>query len=204
MNTSDTIRKHLEQAIALDPDYTAARYLLAMQLLEADLLPAAQQAFTESVNCATRSTHKLVERATKYRSTNDFAKAKGYMQKMLEENRLAANACCQLGDLLSGQGDNEGAREQYSAAVEFDPTCARAYYELGMLEKEADMVLVAREHFYKVIEHEFNFAAAHLQLSMVITADDEFDLAQNHYLIALDLDAGLEDPELSARFRYNP
>ena len=75
----ETIRTHLEQAIKLDPDFTAPRYRLAVQLLEADLLPAARQAFVESVSCATRSAHQLVERATNCRQANDFIKAKRYL-----------------------------------------------------------------------------------------------------------------------------
>ncbi len=201
MNRLDTIKDHLEQAIALAPDYTAPRYELALQLVRADALPAAQQAFEDAVNCATVCVTHFVRAATNCRQTNDFAKAKIYLEKMIGENRLAAMASCQLGDILWARDDLTGAKQRYTAAVDFDPTCAKAYYELGLLEHAAGMLLLAREHFYKAIEHEFTYADAHLQLSIVITADDEYEPAQNHYLIALDLDPRLEDPELNVRFK---
>ncbi len=200
MNTWETIQTHLEQAIKLAPDYTAPRYQLAVQLLEADLLPAARQAFVESISCALRRAHRLVEEATNSRQANDFFKAKRCMQLMMGENRLAAKACCRLGTIELAHGDTKMAREQFSSAIEFDPACAQAYFELGQLEQAAGRLVLAREYYYKTVEHEFTRGLAHLQLSLVITADDEFELAQNHYLIALDLEPGLEQTDLNIRF----
>lgn len=200
MSSPEVVQAHLKRAIELDPDYPDPYYHLALQQIEQHNLPAAQLHLQRAVEAASRSADSFQARERKLIAANQFDAAKHCSFKSHELRLFTARACYRLGLLLGGLGDGPAAEKQFRQATELDPTLAEAYHQLGCIALGRRKQKAARSFFEQAVEVDFTLARAHLELAKVITAPDENGIARNHYLIALDLEAGLQDRALNRRF----
>lgn len=200
MSSPDLAQYHLERAIALDPDYAAPLYHLALYLKQQDRSHEALQYLRQAAEVAARRAEAHVIRTTEYTENHQYDRAKRYLLKSHEERALSALASYELGLILLSDGQSGEAEEQFTRAVESDPTHANAYYQLGCIALEQGREKEARDLFEKAIEMDFTHAPAHLELAYLIPSDEDKETAKNHYLIALDLDASLKRTELEKRF----
>lgn len=196
MSSPDLPQYHLERAIALDPDYAAPRYHLALYMKQQDRVQEALRYLRQAVEVAARAAETLAMRATECSENHQFDSAKRYLLRSQDERALSALAGCELGLILLGEGQSGEAEKQFTQAVESDPTHADAYYQLGRIALEQGREKGARELFEKAVDMDFTHAPAHLELAYLIPSDEDQETAKNHYLIALDLDASLRCAEL--------
>lgn len=199
MSSPDLAQYHLERAIALDPDYAAPRYHLALYLKQQERVQETLRYLGQAVRVATRVADALAASATEYSENHQFERAKRCLHKSQAEKALAALAGCELGLILLGEGQSAEAEKRFTQAVESDPTHADAYYQLGRIALEQGREKGARELFEKAVDMDFTHAPAHLELAFLIPSDEDQEAARNHYLIALDLDASLRCAELEKR-----
>ncbi len=136
MSSPDLAQYHLERAIALDPDYAAPLYHLALHLKKHDRVQEALRYLRQAVEVAARAAETLAMRATECSENHQFDSAKRYLLKSQEESALSALAGCELGLILLGDGQSAEAEKQFTRAVESDPTHAGAYYQLGRIALE--------------------------------------------------------------------
>ncbi len=200
LSSPDWAQYHLERAIALDPDYAAPLYHLALYMKKQDQVQEALRYLRQAVEVATRGAEALAMRATEYSENHKFERAKRCLRKSQAERALSALAGCELGLILLGDGQSAEAEKQFTRAVESDPTHADAYYQLGRIALEQGREKGARELFEKAVEMDFTHAPAHLELAFLIPSDEDQEAARNHYLIALDIDASLKCTKLEKRF----
>ncbi len=200
MSSPDLAQYHLERAIALDPDYAAPLYHLALYLKKHDRVQESLRYLRQAVEVAARAAETLAMRATECSENHQFDRAKRCLLKSLEERALSALASYELGLILLGDGQSGEAEKQFTQAVESDPTHADAYYQLGRIALDKGREKGARALFEKAVEMDFTQAPAHLELAYLIPPDDDQETARNHYLIALDIDASLKCTELEKGF----
>ncbi|UCD37280.1 MAG: tetratricopeptide repeat protein [Fidelibacterota bacterium] len=200
MNSPDAVQYHLERAIALDPDYSAPLFRLALYMQEQGRDPEAMQYLRQTVEVAGRSADMQAVRATEYGEHHQFDRARHALIKSHEEKALAARASYELALILLSTGDSGEAEKQFTQAVESDPTLADAYYQLGLMALRDDREKEARRFFENTVAVDLKHAQAHIELAKIISDDEDAELAKNHYLIALDLDADLRDEGLELRF----
>ena len=198
MSPLDVAQAHLKRAIELDPDYPDPYYHLALQLIEQNRLPAAEWHLQRAVELASRSAEAFEEREKELITANQFGAAKRYGFKSHERRLFSARACYHLGLVLREIGDKSAAAKQFTQATALDPTLAKAYYQLGCAALEQQQA--ARSFFEQAVKADFTLARAHYELARLITAPDENEIARNHYLIALDLEAGMQNQALDKRF----
>ncbi|UCH61986.1 MAG: tetratricopeptide repeat protein [Fidelibacterota bacterium] len=200
MIPSDLARYHLERAIELDPDNAAPRYHLALYLKEQGLVQEAIIHLRHAVEVAMRGAEAFASRAVEYGESHQYDRAKRYLLRSKEERTLSALASYELGLILMSGGQNNEAEEQFTHAVESDPTHADTYYQLGRIELEKGREREARDLFEEAVEMDFTHARAHIELACLIPSDEDKKTAENHYLIALDLDESLKRNDLEKRF----
>lgn len=198
MSSPDVAQAHLKRAIELDPDYPDPYYHLALQLIEQNRLPAAELHLRQAVELASRSAEAFDERESKLIAANQFEAAQHISFKSHALRLFSARACYRLGMLLRETGDGPAAQKQFTQATVLDPALAEAYYQLGC--GALGQHPAARSFFEQAVKADFTLARAHLKLAELITAPEEKEIARNHYLIALDLEAGLQSPVLDKRF----
>lgn len=99
-------------------------------------------------------TAAMSELGTLYLTAGDLANAGRWQQRILADHPDDIDARLALGVVLFNQGELEAAEQQWTRAVELDPTKAEPHYNLGFLHLAADPPDMdqVEAHWAKVIE----------------------------------------------------
>jgi tetratricopeptide (TPR) repeat protein len=98
-----------------------------------------------------------------------------------------------LGIVLSGRGDTDGAIAHYRQAVELRPSYSEAHYNLGRLLAQKGQLGDAVAHYQKALEVNPADAEAHNNLGATLFASGRADEAVAHYQKALEIQPDYSD-----------
>jgi tetratricopeptide (TPR) repeat protein len=87
-------------------------------------------------------------------------------------------------------GQYDEARSAYDAALEQDPTCCEARYNLGSLAEDRGDVEAAVRCYRQALELSPDYADAHFNLAGALARSGRADEAVAHWQRYLELDAG--------------
>ena len=121
----------LEQAVALDPDYTDARINLGMVYAELGQLDLAERQFRRASVLDSQMVEPYLNLADIYLQRGDKELARQYYQKALATGQKTAAVRTRLGMLLGQNGNPEGAYDNFRQAVEADSLYSPARLNWG-------------------------------------------------------------------------
>jgi tetratricopeptide (TPR) repeat protein len=98
-----------------------------------------------------------------------------------------------LGIVLNGQGDIDGAIAHYRQAIELRPSYSEAHYNLGRLLAQKGQLGDAIAHYQKALELNPADAEAHNNLGATLFASGRADEAVAHYRKALEIQPDYSD-----------
>ena len=128
-----------------------------------------------------------------------WQQAAGYRDLItLYTSTLAKNPGCwmahyNLGIVLNGQGDIDGAIAHYRQAIELRPSYSEAHYNLGRLLAQKGQLGDAIAHYQKALELNPADAEAHNNLGATLFASGRADEAVAHYRKALEIQSDYSD-----------
>jgi tetratricopeptide (TPR) repeat protein len=91
--------------------------------------------------------------------------------------------------LLHRLGRYDDARQAYTRALQHDPRCAEAAYNLGSLDEDCGDVEQAVRHYRRALEVSPDYADAHFNLAAALARTGRNSEAVAHWQRYLELDA---------------
>jgi Flp pilus assembly protein TadD len=137
-------RAHLEQAVALRPDYVRARTALGVVLAKLNDAKGAKQLLEQAIAQGDMAPETRYELSRVYKSLGEVEKAKEQIDAYRQLNgaqsdRAQAAGKAQMGDQAMEAGDPQKAAALYREAIESNPGEALLQYKLAMaLDKSND------------------------------------------------------------------
>lgn len=183
-------RTHLEEAVALNPNYYNARYNLGVSLLELKEFPEARIQLAKALELGGTEPEIRFKYATALRNLGETELAKQQLdlyQKQLQLNQryaLAASKTAQ-GDKEFATGDPQKAAADYREAAEATPEDPQVVYKLALaLDKTGD---TAGEHaaLEQAVKLNPGFALAQNQLGYLASKDGDSAGAEAHFRLAV-------------------
>ena len=163
---------HLEKAVDLEPGYREARYALAN----------AYRAMGRDEDAA--------DQLARY-SQADATARRHYADPLIEAmdsiRASSAQASFDEGSSLGSQGDLEGARSAYQAALEIDPGYVQAHVNLIAVHGELGNHALAAEHYSRAVELNPSIAEAHYNYGVALHFADNYQGAADAFAKALDV-----------------
>jgi predicted O-linked N-acetylglucosamine transferase (SPINDLY family) len=98
------------------------------------------------------------------------------------------------GNALKGQGNLSGAIQAYQKALKIKPGYPEVHYNLGNTWLEMGHMRSAREAFEQCLRLQPDNAQAHNNLASTLEYWEQYDLAEGHYLTAMNLAPNFPDP----------
>ncbi len=156
----------LDKAVALHPNWSTvlrlqARLLIAKgalgeaveqlrKLQEADTSDL--QNYVELIGVLRRQWNDLRRQGRNEEAQQKLAEIQAEYRLLIERGIAPAQGYFGLGDLAQAIGDWNGARQEYIAAVEFDPHYAEAYLRLGYVERHESNEELALDYLALAVE----------------------------------------------------
>jgi Flp pilus assembly protein TadD len=183
-------RGHLEQAVALDPNYYNARYNLGVTLLELKEFPEARLQLAKALELGGTEPEIRFKYATALRNLGETELAKQQLelyQKQLQLNQqhaLAASKSAQ-GDREFATGDPRKAVADYREASEATPEDAQIVYKLALaLDKTGDTA-AERTALEQAVKLNPGLALAENQLGYLASKSGDPTGAEEHFRLAV-------------------
>lgn len=151
--------KGLERAVGLDPHFQAARFQLAMCLVESREFLRAGGQLHALLQQAPNFVAAIVLKGDLALAQNDPRLAVVSYCRALKIEPLEAAALKRLGDAMVSMGDEAQALRAYEEAIARDPAHWEAYLAAAKLAETAKGVYVARR-YYMALAYEPRHAAA--------------------------------------------
>lgn len=164
--------QHLETAVDLEPGYREARYALA----------SAYRAIGRDEDAADQLAMYSQADATARRHYAD-----PLIEAMDSIRASSAQASFDEGSSLGSQGDFEGARSAYQAALEIDPGYVQAHVNLIAVQAELGNHALAAKHYHHAVELNPSIAEAHYNYGVALHFADNFQGAADAFAKALDV-----------------
>jgi len=181
---------HLQQAVALDPNYYNARFNLGVALLALKKFPEAREQLAKALELGGTEPEIHFKYATALRELGETELAKQQLdlyQKQLQTNQrhaLAASKSAQ-GDKELSTGDPQKAVADYREAVEANPDDAQIIYKLALaLDRTGDTV-AERTALEQAIKLDPGFALAQNQLGYLASRSGDSATAEEHFRLAV-------------------
>ena len=173
---------HLEKALALDAQATAAHYQLGMAYRGLGDLAKAEAQLAQKGNIEPRpidplmrEVDNLLESAEAYNVRGGRELEAGHWSAAAEDFRkgLAVRPSDpslrhRLGTALYQMGDATGAVEQFREVIRASPDFAKAHFSLGVVMEAQGRHQDAIESFSNALNHDTGYAQARLQLARVL------------------------------------
>ncbi|MGA9670018.1 MAG: tetratricopeptide repeat protein [Terracidiphilus sp.] len=183
-------RSHLEQSVALKPDYFQSHTTLANILFSLKDFPGAKAQLEEAIDLGDKEPAVQYELAKVLQSLGDTVQAQEKMQtyqamRKAEADQALAVGKIELGDRALAAGDAPQAIALYREALADDPSEARVAYKLSRaLDKTNDLVNEKAE-LQRAIELNPNLAEAQNQLGYLSGKAGDLAQAESCYRAAV-------------------
>ncbi len=123
----------LERAIALDPNYAEAHYLMGNCWNELNRYAEARRAYEKAISLAPERDDFHFSFASALETTGEEEAAWREFEKVVSLNPNSADGHYRLGRLLSGRGDTSRAEAHLRKAIELKAKDPQAYFQLAGL-----------------------------------------------------------------------
>lgn len=183
-------RGHLEQSVALRPDYFQSHTALANVLFSLKDFPGAKAQLEKAIELGDHEPAVQYELAKVLQSLGDAVQAQEKMQtyqamRKAEADQALAVGKIELGDRALAAGDAQQAVAFYREALDDDPNEARVAYKLSRaLDKTNDLVDEKAE-LQRAIELNPNLAEAQNQLGYLSGKAGDLAQAESRYRAAV-------------------
>jgi Tfp pilus assembly protein PilF len=171
------IEKYRE-ALAIDPDYTMARYNLALNYDRAGRTVEASDAFSSVVRNNPNSfvAPLVVGRAQLDRG--NLAEAERLFQSVLRKNPNSVEAHVNLGHVYRMQNDSTRALKELRAALAINPKAYKAYNQIGAVYLQNRLAPEAEANFRTAYELNRSYTTALNNLAIVWSQAGRIDDAE--------------------------
>lgn len=186
---------HFAEAIALLPDYIAARYSWGVALLDQGRSNEAIAQFEAAVKLAPRHADAHLNLGNALMQVHRADEAIPHYETALQI-QPAADAHYNLGVALAEVGRGEEARAHFEAALKENPSLPEAHYRLGRLAERSGHLAEAEQHYAETLRLAPNHAGAHAGLGLIFAQSDRLPAAVEHLQAAVQLQPA--DPDMRA------
>jgi tetratricopeptide (TPR) repeat protein len=181
---------HLEQAIALNPDYYNAHYNLGVALLALKKFPEAREQLSKALDLGGTEPEIRFKYASALRELGETELAKQQLelyQKQLQYNQhhaLSASKTAQ-GDKELATGDPQKAVADYREAADATPDDAQIAYKLALALDRTGDTAAERPILEQAIKLDPGFALAQNQLGYLDSRSGDSASAEEHFRLAV-------------------
>lgn len=199
--------KHLEEAVAEEPDFREAVYALAGAYRaegregEADRLlqryehmaPTPRRHYPDPLidgmdSIRSSSAQVALERGRALQAQGDLEGARGSYLAALEIDPKYVEAHVNLVSVFGDLGDHEQASSHYQQAVALDPSIPEAHYNFGVSLHFSGAFAAAADAFRKALAVNDRYADAHGNLATSLEELGRSAEAERHYRLAVEND----------------
>lgn len=179
-------RKHLSEAIAINPNHYNARYNLGLALAEFKDFAGAREQFQKAIELGGTEPEIRGKYANVLHSLGETEQAqeqlKIYQEQMhgLTSRKLAKNKAAQADKELEN-GDSQKAVALYHEAVEATPNDALLNFKLGLALDRVGDTVAERDALEKAIAINPDMAIAHNQLGYLASHAGDVPAAEEHF-----------------------
>jgi tetratricopeptide (TPR) repeat protein len=179
-------RKHLQEAVALDPKHYNARYNLGVVLAELKDNAGAKEQLEKALELGATEPQIRFKLASVLRALGETTEAKEqlklYQQELQDQNNrtLAASKAAQ-GDKEMATGDPQKAVAFYREAVGATPNNALLTFKLALALDRTGAVEEERALLEKTVEANPRFALAQNQLGYLASRGGDSAAAEEHF-----------------------
>jgi Flp pilus assembly protein TadD len=183
-------RKHLEEAVALNPNYYYSRYNLGVVLEQLQDAAGAKEQFTKAVALGTSDPEVYVELAKVLHTLGETDAAqeqlKLYRQKLKEKSdKGVAILKSKQAQEAAKAGDNQKAAALYREACEALPDNPDMPYLLALVLDQLGDNAGERTALEQAIKNDPEYAQAHYQLGYLETRNLKLAAAEEQFHLAL-------------------
>jgi len=193
----DSARKHLYQALRINPNDSVAHQTLGdIDLLEGKYDKAAGQLRTLCLGESPQGIQvsSCVKLAMAYLKKDDVDKAKKFCLRALKQEKRLPDAHYILARVYHRGGDKEKAREHYLKAVSLRPDFPEVETQLGILARERGDLETARKYLMSVVEEDLEWSEVYFNLGML--EGQAGDLEKSRQWFEKGIEKTPEDPHL--------
>jgi predicted O-linked N-acetylglucosamine transferase (SPINDLY family) len=180
------------QALAIAPDYTAARYNLGLALRELSRLEEAESQFRRIHEQDPRDVDALFNLADLLSNRSRFdesARAYAVAVTLAPDNPYLWLGLAIAHNNIPGHG--EDALRCLRRSIEIEPDLAQAHFLMGNMLSDGGLLDEAAGHYRKAIEAAPGHAESHTNLANVLMRQGRVGEAFTGYRKAIELDPGL-------------
>ncbi len=185
-----TAKKHLDEAVAIDPNFFNSRYNLGMVLVFLKEWREAKEQLQKAIDLGATEPQVHFEMAKALRALGENDRAleemKQYQQiKKSEESRLEAAAISAQADTDLADGKLTEAIGHYREAVEGEPDNPSYKYKLSIALHQAGDLTAEREQLEQAVKVDPMLAGAQNQLGYVLSRGGDAAGAIEHFRLAV-------------------
>ncbi len=178
--------EHFARAIALQPDYVAARYSWGVALLDQGRATDAIAQFEVAVRLAPAHADAQLNLGNALMQVARAADAIPHYEEALRL-KPAADAHFDLGVALADLGRNNEAALHFRAALQENPALPEAHYWLARIAERAGQLTDAERDYTETLRLAPEHAAAHARLGVLLARSDRLPAAAEHLRAAVRL-----------------
>ena len=196
--------KHLEQCLALDPDFPEAWYELAFCKDVLGKMEESSDCYQKTIDHDPYNVNAWYNKGLVLSKLKQYDEALGCYDMAIAIADDFSSAWYNRANVLAITGKIEEAAESYLKTIEFEPDDINALYNLGIAYEELEEYESAISHYMRCIELKPDFADAWFALACCYEADKSYDKALQSINHALEFMPGSVDfLLLKAEIFYN-
>jgi tetratricopeptide (TPR) repeat protein len=184
---------HYEAALAIDPDYDAARNNLGLCYATMGQFETATNHYAAALRSNPKNAHAYYNFARALTSLNKPEEAIAYYKETLRVRPEHVWAHFWFANSLAAQGQLEEALSQYSQTLRLNPQCQEAHYEMGLVLAKQGKTGPAASHLRRAIELKPDHADSHIHLGSALADQRQPKDAMTQYRLALRLNPNAID-----------
>jgi tetratricopeptide (TPR) repeat protein len=188
-------RKHLEEAVKLDPNQYSTRYNLGYTLEQLQDYAGAKEQLQKAVELAPTDPESRFELAKVLRKLGETDAAQQQLslyQKLVKEmsdHTIAAQKSTQAAEAARA-GDKQKAAALYREAIATLPDNAGLRYQLALVLNDLNEIEGERAALEEAVKIDPGFALAHYQLGILDARSNENGKAEQYFRLALKASPG--------------
>ena len=185
--------KRYKEAMKCNAWTAFAEFRLAGLLLREGKLEAAERHFRNCLPALEKKSADLTKSKEIHLQNLRFHESRKQLESLQSVRRFAGEAYLGIYKCNYASRQNEKVGLYLDKAIELYPHSSEANYEKGLLFLADDDIEKADDRLVKSVEHDWNHWPAHLELGKIAKGRDDFQKAEMHFKIVLDLDPKNKD-----------
>ncbi len=178
----------LQNAIKIDPEYSAAHYQLAQCYMKQEIWAGVFIELNRVVSLSPKNWEAQLELGNMLLAAHRFSMAADRAKLVLQAEPQNVDAHTLLAKALVSQGDSKGALDQMGKVVQIAPNQSSTYLNMGMVQLEANQTTAAEASYLKAISLNQRSAAPVAALGALYARELRFGEAEQQLQHAIALD----------------